>query len=339
MTKTRKILYGSMLALIAVLFVLGSFFDKTIADLFFQPENIMARLMESVGIFTPFIFISATFAVLFFLVKGEDKYRTLKKTLLAVAAVIPYLIYGYMASETYLSVLWARALVAIGAAIVLTPLTFLFFRNKGEVELRKYSIFLIFASIVCVLSSLLLVNVLKYIWGRVRYREMIADADYLLTDFTPWYHINGFSLHGHHSFPSGHTCSATNLLVLCAADEVFEVRSGQKKTVIFIVALYIFAMAYSRLVLGAHFLSDVTGGFFIGFLTYAVARYVYFDKTRLVVDAIMRTNALESEEGAEALPLEESEREESESATEGQGEEPLPEVIVESAHKSGEEEK
>ena len=37
--------------------------------------------------------------------------------------------------------------------------------------------FLIFATIVCVISSIITVNVIKYLWGRVRYREMIAEAD------------------------------------------------------------------------------------------------------------------------------------------------------------------
>ena len=49
------------------------------------------------------------------------------------------------------------------------------------------------------------------------------------------------------------------------------------------------------MVLGAHFLSDVTAGFLIGFLTYAVARYIYFDKSRIVVDAILDVNRMEAE--------------------------------------------
>ena len=142
------------------------------------------------------------------------------------------------------------------------------------------------------------INVLKYIWGRPRYREMMADGDFALTAFTPWYKINGFTLHGHHSFPSGHTCSAANLLVLCALGEVFSEQEKKTTMYAFFCAVYIFAMAYSRMVLGAHFLSDVAGGFFIGFLTYAVARYVYFDKSRIVVEAIMKANQAETEQEA-----------------------------------------
>lgn len=292
MTNARKILYGGLLALTAAMLVLGVFFDKTIADIMYQPENVVAQILEGVGFIPPFLFVSSTFVVLFFLVKAEDPRRGLKKALCGVAAALPYVVFGYMAAGYLLpaGLIW-RALVAVGVSAVLTPLNFLLFKSKSQDTLKRLCIFLIFASIVAVVSSVVVVNVLKYIWGRPRFYEMIEAEDFDLLAFTPWYKINGFSLHGHHSFPSGHTCSAANLLVLCALGEVFpDEDKTRKRAIAIFVGVYIIAMGYSRMVMGAHFLSDVAAGFFIGFLTYAVTRYVYFDKSRLVVDAIMRTN-------------------------------------------------
>ena len=291
MTKTRKITYGVLLAVTAALLVLGVFFDTAIDDKLFQPDNVMAKVMEYVGFFPPFVFVSSAFAVLFFLVKGEDKNRILKKTLLVAGAALSYFFFGFTGTETAFESILPRLLVSLGAAVLLTPLTFLVFRRKSEETLKRLSIFLIFASIVAIVSSLISINVLKYIWGRPRYREMIADGDYLLEAFTPWYKINGFTLHGHHSFPSGHTAAASNLLVLCALEEVFPDAERRKGTVVFLVAIYIVAMAYSRMILGAHFLSDVAGGFLIAFLTYAIARYVYFDKSRIVVEHLIKINS------------------------------------------------
>ena len=308
MTKTRKICYGCLFALAAALLVLGVFFDKTIADAMYQPENVMAKVMESVGIFPPFIFVSGLFAVLFFLIKEEDKNPLLKKVLCVIAVGLSYFVFGFMATEQLLESKLVRALIGLGTAVMLSPLTLLVFRSKSRDSLKRLSIFLIFASIVALVSSLVSINVLKYIWGRPRYREMMADGDYLLEAFTPWYQINGISWHGHHSFPSGHTCSATNLLVLCALSEVFPEAEKRKTTIGFICGIYIFAMAYSRMVLGAHFLSDVAGGFFVGLLTYVVARYVYFDKCRIVVDAIMQTNQSAAEEELAKPKWEEGER-------------------------------
>ncbi len=301
MTDTRKIGYGVILVLSTALLVLGAFFDKNIAELLYQPDNIGAIIMESAGIFPPFVFVGSMFTVLFYLVKEEDNKALLKRILTAAGVSLAYLVYGYMATDELMEGMLPRLLIALGTACLLTPLSFLIFRKMTRDRLKRLAIFLIFASMVSVISSLISVNVLKFFWGRPRYREMIADEDYLLEAFTPWYHLNGFTLHGHHSFPSGHTCSATNLLVLCVLPEVFPEAEKSKKTVAVICGVYIFSMAYSRMVLGAHFLSDVTGGFLIGFLTYAIARYLYFDKSRIVVEAILEVNRDEKSLPEEAV--------------------------------------
>ena len=309
MTKTRKIIYVGVFAAVAVLLVLGVFFDKSIANAMYQPENIMAIIMECAGIFPPFIFVSSAFIVLFLLIKQEDKRRILKKTLCGVAVVVSYFLFGYFATEQLFTSVVPRLLVGVGSAVLFSPITYLVFRNSSEERLKRLAIFLVFAALVSVISSLISVNVIKYIWGRPRYREMMAAGDYDLAAFTPWYQVNGFILHGHHSFPSGHTCSATNLLVLCALGEVFPEAEEKKGTIAFICVVYIFAMAYSRMVLGAHFLSDVTGGFLVGFVTYAVTRYIYFDKSSLVIKAIMDANQTAlmnaQENGGEEPPAQE----------------------------------
>ncbi|HCU56511.1 MAG TPA: hypothetical protein DIC18_04190 [Clostridiales bacterium] len=304
MTKARKIVFVSVIVAVSVLLALGGLYDKTISQNLCQGNNLGAQLFESLGTFPPFVFVAATFAVLFFLVKEEDRCRIFKKTVCVCLTAVSYLVFGFVGSETFLTAFWARAVTALCTAIVLTPPTVLFFLKKDQERLKKYAIFLIFASIVCVVSSLITVNVIKFIWGRVRYREMMQEGDVALKGFTAWYHPNGFSLSGHHSFPSAHTSAASNLLVLCALDEVFPEAHGKKKTVIFVVSLYIFTMAYSRIVLGAHFLSDVTVGFLIGYLAFFVARYLYFDKSKTVISALMQKQE-ENAEGADE-PAEEA---------------------------------
>ena len=300
MTKTTKIVYAGLLVLIAALLAVGGVFDLTIANNVYQPDNVVARILELVGYLPPFLLVAATFAVLFYRVKEDASRRALKKVAAAACVPLAYLVFGYMMSGEVMTVLWQRALVAVGSAAVLTAPTFLFFRRRSDEQLKRYEIFLIFATIVCVISSLLTINVVKFLWGRARYREMMAAEDYLFEAFTPWYHANGFTLHGHHSFPSGHTCAATNLLTLLALEEVFPSVASKKKSLTFVVALYIFILAYSRMVLGAHFLSDVTAGFTIGFVTYAVARYLYFDKSRIVISALLGLNG-EREDGSEKV--------------------------------------
>ena len=276
MTKERKIIYGCVLALVAVLFVIGGIFDLSISQAAYQPNNVMAKVMQCVGPFPPFVIVAATFALLFFSLDETKKALVFKKLICVGAVVASYLLFGFVGSEAYLEKLLFRILAGVGAAVVLTPITFFALRNIAEEKRKRLLLLFVFGSVVAVISSLISVNVLKFIWGRPRYYEMDATGSF--DAFSPWFKINGFSLHGHHSFPSGHVCAASNLFAFCAFGEVFPSSKRREVRVAFIAVLYTFIMAYSRIVLGAHFLSDVTGGFFIGFLTYAVARYFFFKR-------------------------------------------------------------
>ena len=284
MTKEKKITYFCVFLLVTVLFVLGGIFDMKLSDALFQPDNVMAKVFESVGTFPPFVIVAATFAMLFFSLDEKKRALFFKRLICVGAVTASYLVFGFFASETYLESFVYRLLVAIGAAAVLTPLTFLALRKVGEDKKKPLLLLLIFGSVVCVISTLLAANVLKFIWSRPRYYEMASAGSFAA--FTPWYKINGFTSslknlftsHGMHSFPSSHVCAATNLFIFCAIVDVLPGDAGRERRIAFISALYVFIMAYSRIVIGAHFLSDVTGGFFLGFLTYAVARYFFFRK-------------------------------------------------------------
>lgn len=275
MTKTRKITYIVLFFIVAALFVLGGLYDLKIAHTLYGPSNIMAQIFEGAGIFPPFLIWSVTFALLFFLVDPTKDRKLLKQVGCVAGMVASWFVFGYMAiNETSIEISWLPYVTGAVSAALFTPLTlYLVGRIEGEKK-KKWLIFFGFASIVCILSNIILVNLIKYIWGRPRFREMAAAGDFSI--YTNWYKINGFTLHGHHSFPSGHTASAGALFTFCALGEVFPEKREKERTTAFIVGLYTFTMAYSRIVLGAHFLSDVTAGFTISFLTYAVTRYIYF---------------------------------------------------------------
>jgi membrane-associated phospholipid phosphatase len=100
------------------------------------------------------------------------------------------------------------------------------------------------------------IQVVKYFWGRVRFREL----DAAFSQFTPWYLPQGLT--GFDSFPSGHAAMGWILLALL-------VLFANKKPLVKYSALTIIFMwgvtlALSRVVIGAHYSSDVLfGSFFI----------------------------------------------------------------------------
>lgn len=71
--------------------------------------------------------------------------------------------------------------------------------------------------------------------------------------------IEGVTVSGHHSFPSGHTATAFALVFTI----ILLIKSKATKWLVLFLA---FGVAYSRIYLGQHFLSDVLAGAFIGIL-------------------------------------------------------------------------
>ena len=102
---------------------------------------------------------------------------------------------------------------------------------------------------------LFLVQPIKKLWGRVRFR----DLDALYSNFTPWFLPNG--INGNESFPSGHAAMAWMILPL-----LLLVVNKSKKIKISLLILIIswgLAVSLSRVEIGAHFASDALFGAFI----------------------------------------------------------------------------
>ncbi|MEN8242598.1 MAG: phosphatase PAP2 family protein [Chloroflexota bacterium] len=160
-----------------------------------------------------------------------------------------------------------QTLTYVLTLILFAGVVYAVFKIKPE-TFRKYRRA---AGIVALLvvTEIILVNVLKSIWARPRMRSMES-----FEQFKYWWQINGpaaITEEELKSFPSGHTANAFVMVAFLS----FLDRNKTK--------LYrnfaIFALAWgvltgiSRVVLGAHFLSDVV---FSGYLT--VMLYFLFEK-------------------------------------------------------------
>jgi membrane-associated phospholipid phosphatase len=117
----------------------------------------------------------------------------------------------------------------------------------------------------------------KLLWGRVRMRQLVELGD--LSRFTPWYKISPFS--GFRSFPSGHTANAVSLglLPLLYSKNITEKSPYAKKVTYIFVAVWGAFMAFTRILVGAHFLSDVLCGAAIAFVCVILGHY-FMDKIR-----------------------------------------------------------
>ena len=106
-------------------------------------------------------------------------------------------------------------------------------------------------SLLAIINPLVLVQIMKLLWGRVRFRDLAPG----FVDFSPWFLPQGIT--GDQSFPSGHTAIGWMFLPLLIA-----VKDRKNMDVIKIL-FYILICGWglfvglSRIVIGAHYASDV----------------------------------------------------------------------------------
>lgn len=152
----------------------------------------------------------------------------------------------------YIGVLAYMAIVLV--LVKYTPL-------KDIKRLRK----LAYIGIVSTLGAIIIINIIKIFWGKIRYWKMVELQDY--SGFSPWYlPQQSASSDVFKSFPSGHTAKATMILWILCLPLAKVVQKKYYPALLVIVLSRIVLVAFSRIIDGAYFLSDVSVGLIIGTL-------------------------------------------------------------------------
>lgn len=149
-----------------------------------------------------------------------------------------------------------------------------------------------------------LIEYSKQITGRIRFREMVAASNGFFDDeglsfgktknlatrldksmvsatdfsaFAPWYKIckdSGIYSHAD-SFPSGHTsCSCALFLSVLFCNAFEKLKKFAPLAAVF-SAFYVLIMGFSRLVAGAHYLTDVAGAMIIAYTLFLAVNFIY----------------------------------------------------------------
>lgn len=255
----KNIIKWSLIALPVILAVLFAIFDLQISQSIVNQESAFGLTLEALGtLIAPLIGTLAciTLCVYFYkspLVRKRRIYITLC-FLIALGAM------SYCGIELAAIPSIVTGLI-IGFLIIAAVLVyFLYIYRKTAKQLAHlYAISLI--TIFYLLAVLASINLLKLMWGRVRYRDLQDVAE-----FSRFYVVQGFN--GHVSFPSGHTANAaclyaiTLFVPLCKLKnpEAANTLDWKKITLYAIPIVWIIIMAVSRVMVGAHYASDVLFG-------------------------------------------------------------------------------
>ena len=270
-----------MLVVFAALFLVGTFYDETIAAAIYTPDNLPAIFITTAGIY-PF-FASA---VLFM---GTLTERTIHsglnkplKVLFCCICACLALYSGFEGSRSLLSVdclggvfpmLNHNTPIAIVVSIVAAyPLFFLGYRlgakSKDKLLAKK-----ILGLVAIMLIALLSMEVLKIIFSRPRYRIVVRGYEGI--GFVPWYEpfsgaagfIGSFGLEKTdlRSFPSGHSVlSISCVYILLSVVWLFPKLKKRVDLLLICGLTFGIIVMFTRMQLGAHYLSDVSAGALIG---------------------------------------------------------------------------
>ena len=148
---------------------------------------------------------------------------------------------------------------ALGWTLVVSLLAYIIYTwNKDWKNYKKIASVI---SLLAVINPLIIVQVIKVLWGRVRFRDLAVDY----SNFTPWFIPNGIT--GNHSFPSGHAAMGIMFLPLLILVKDRKNSDPIKILTYLLVIGWALFVAFSRVVVGAHYASDVLFSIGIGTVT------------------------------------------------------------------------
>ena len=166
-------------------------------------------------------------------------------------------------------------IIAAGALLGVYLLFFVgLFTSKKEYDRRLLKRLIILC--VVMVCALFFMAAVKLIFCRPRYRLLIQEIPGI--EFHPWYlpfagsgrFINdmGVDWNDFRSFPSGHALQSMGLIFsLPPLAEVYGCLKGRRSVLFAAGAVFGILVCVSRMVMGAHFLSDVSMGALLGVIS------------------------------------------------------------------------
>lgn len=284
----KRALLGAGAFLLALM-VIGSLWDFQISRAVYNPGSPFGLFFAAFGEYPAALVFAAGGTMLLSARNREKRLVGVLQSIggcwfvLSGAAMAAMLPKGYLDISTALSggigifctglTVWAVARLCRGA--------------DRRTVLRVAAVFLL-----VIFGDILVINLIKIPWGRARMRLVAVDDR---AYFMPWWQPGkalrdtlvaaGVAAEEFKSFPSGHTANASSLMLLCLLPQLSGKPAG-KQTPLFLVGfVWTGLVAASRVVMGAHYLTDTVVGFAVGLMLLAGLCRVMFPTHRKMPEA------------------------------------------------------
>ena len=265
------------IGVLAVLFIIGTFADEAISRTVFTPDSVPVKAVTSLGVLPYFMGGMLMFGALAARTVHSSAHIAVKiifVTILTVAAVyVGFIGGGAFVDRNCLGSIFPLlnkniTAIAIFAVVLFYPLIFIGYRlavKSEDVKLLKRLIVLL----ITMLTAFAIMQIVKQVFSRPRYRTVVQGFEGV--GFEPWYKPYsgaaeamerfGIDKEEFRSFPSGHGILSFSTVYILQMLTWFIPKLKEKRGVLLGAGL-IFGtvIIISRVILGAHYVSDVTMG-------------------------------------------------------------------------------
>ena len=288
-TSTRSPISAVSAALVGTalvaLFVTGSIFDWQISQALVNPDSLFATLGAGYGAWPFCLGLEVAGLLLVLYANWERRSRAIVQVAVggcvAAAGAAITIVYPL----TYLP--WSPVLVVLtNTAVVLAVAWGTVILARG-VE-RRDAVSVAVVIIIVIVVELLVARVLKGIWERPRAWVLLEQPS---LEFSPWWRLGspekaaliagGVDRDGFRSFPSAHTANAMTLILLTALGTLKGQWNRALPWLFWVGVLWTALVGLSRIIAGAHFVTDVTAGCAVTFVTVLIVYWAVFQRGAL----------------------------------------------------------
>lgn len=277
--------------IVLALLITGSLCDLTIAKAIFTPDNAFSHFMAGFAMVPMGFMLGFILGNLFKMVVNHEFKKVWQNIILCIViflgAIIGIYIIGSQFTSYHAYNLNKGLSFLFGMISIVPGFLFGYFFYEKMNHKRLFKTYLLVA-----ITILLLVGAVegtKMILPRLRYTSVVALGDDSL--FRPWY-LTDFSLNkqwvlDHHlvdaeeikSFPSGHSNAAlATSFALMFVPKLFPKFKGKEVVFFYIGFTFFLLVAFSRMLIGAHYLSDTMFAGTVALLVYFISNEIYLRK-------------------------------------------------------------
>lgn len=263
--------------------IIGTFFDYQISSVLFNPKSLFGLLFAGYGQLPAMLCMSISGALLINVVHTSGLVKKILGyffgALLSIFAVMMITV------DPLINIKGMSLWLSLIIALVIVLGTDAFVLKIAKKANRQDVIKVIILLIATMFLNMLIINMIKVPWGRPRMRMISVTPE---AYFQPWWIIGsqakeyfmalGVASEEFKSFPSGHSGNAACAMLVTVLPLLNSRLKGKENLLFFGGFAFTLIVAFSRIIMGAHFLTDITVGISITFFVEVVMIWILWKR-------------------------------------------------------------